>query len=435
VVKKRNQKEDKIMKKIFLAFLMAFAMCSCVSETAKQTLEHYNDVYVKVDEIETMMQYTDLETLSAEDLVDLYDIAKELSYTFNPMDLKPEQIAACELLKQRVIKVRSELLDQTERIIKKYRVHAWEYADKLMEETQTFPVYMLRGEKLYWNIKAQKPIGVKIYNSDSRQLIKSYTGKSICSDSLAIQNTAIYLVEVSPNGSQYFDMDISYKSNDVQRLKMVTPVKAEAIECGANDFRAKKIPGISMVKCFEEPRKFTLRSQLKSAFSGSSTALVAVQVPEGATDILYSMRISTSESDRYSDGQFHDNLGSTYKKIKFMGLPIYERTKGTGIIASLLDDNKPYREEEAYCSMYVFRSKAVAKQFQDGTKPASQLAYDVDYSTVGPQSCNGRIPVNGSKTIYLAFENERVRYSNYLWVEVEAVKPGSIYYTTKYTLK
>ena len=423
------------MKKIFLTFLLAVVLCSCVSETAKQTLNHYNEVYVKVDEIETLLQYTDLETLSVEDLVDLYDIAKELSYSFSPMDLKPEQIAACELLKQRVIKVRSELLDQTSRVISKYRVHAWEYADKLMEETQTFPVYMLRGEKLYWNIKAQKPIGVKIYNSDSRQLIKTYTGKTICSDSLAIQNTAIYLVEVSPNGSQYLDMDISYKSNDIQRLKRVTPVKSEDIECGANDFRAKKIPGISMVKCFEEPRKFTLRSQFKSAFSGSSTALVAVQVPEGATDILYSMRISTSESDRYSDGQFHDNLGSTYKKIKFMGLPIYERTKGTGIIGSLLDDNKPYCEEEAYCNMYVFRSKTVAKQFQDGVKPASELAYDVDYSTIGTQSCNGRIPVNGSKTIYLAFENERVRYSNYLWVEVEAVTPGSIYYTTKYTLK
>ena len=228
------------MKKIFLTFLLAVVLYSCVSETAKQTLNHYNEVYVKVDEIETLLQYTDLETLSVEDLVDLYDIAKELSYSFNPMDLKPEQIAACELLKQRVIKVRSELLDQTSRVISKYRVHAWECADKLMEETQTFPVYMLRGEKLYWNIKAQKPIGVKIYNSDSRQLIKTYTGKTICSDSLAIQNTAIYLVEVSPNGSQYLDMDIYYKSNDVQRLKRITPVKAEDIECGANDFRPRR---------------------------------------------------------------------------------------------------------------------------------------------------------------------------------------------------
>ena len=64
------------MKKIFLTFLLAFVMCSCVSETAKQTLNHYNEVYVKVDEIETLLQYTDLETLSVEDLVDLYDIAK-----------------------------------------------------------------------------------------------------------------------------------------------------------------------------------------------------------------------------------------------------------------------------------------------------------------------------------------------------------------------
>lgn len=39
------------MKKIFLALLLAFAMCSCVSEIAKQTLNEYNEVYVKVDEI------------------------------------------------------------------------------------------------------------------------------------------------------------------------------------------------------------------------------------------------------------------------------------------------------------------------------------------------------------------------------------------------
>ena len=69
----------------------------------------------------------------------------------------------------------------------------------------------------------------------------------------------------------------------------------------------------------------------------------------------------------------------------------------------------------------------VAKQFQDGTKAASVLNYDVDYSTLGTQSCNGRIPVKGLKTIYLAFENERVRFTNYLWVEVEAVVPQTEY--------
>jgi hypothetical protein len=85
--------------------------------------------------------------------------------------------------------------------------------------------------------------------------------------------------------------------------------------------------------------------------------------------------------------------------------------------------------------MYVFRSQTQAKQFQDGTKPASELSYDVDYSTLGTQSCIGRIPTKGSKTIYLGFENERVRYTNYLWVEADVVVPNTVYYTTKYTVE
>lgn len=47
-------------------------------------------------------------------------------------------------------------------------------------------------------------------------------------------------------------------------------------------------------------------------------------------------------------------------------------------------------------------------------------------------SCNGRIATKGAKTIYLAFENERMRYTNYLWIEVEAVVPNKVYYRTKY---
>jgi hypothetical protein len=78
---------------------------------------------------------------------------------------------------------------------------------------------------------------------------------------------------------------------------------------------------------------------------------------------------------------------------------------------------------------------AEVKKFQDGTALASSLKYDVDYSTVGAQSCNGRVPVQGSSKIYLGFENVRVRYSNYLWVEAVAVVPKTEYYRTVYSIK
>ena len=168
--------------------------------------------------------------------------------------------------------------------------------------------------------------------------------------------------------------------------------------------------------------------------SGSSIALVPIQVPAGATDILYSMRIATSEQDRSSDGNFHRNLSLKYNQVKFLGLPLYERNQGTGLLRMLLDDNRPLREEDAYCNMYLFRSQSEAKKFQDGTASASSLKYDVDCSTVGTQSCSGRLPVNGASRLYLGFENVRVRYTNYLWVEAVAVVPTTEYYRTKYTV-
>lgn len=422
------------MKKIYW-LLVVVLLIGCTSETAKKTIEEYNQVFERVTTLEQVFNQTDWNSISGSTFVEIYNIGKELYYDYNPMDLKPEQVTACETLKERVNRLRSEILEKAEHQIAKYKITPWFHDNLLFEKAETFPVYLKRGEKLRWNIAGEKPITVKICNADSRQVLKTYTGKSVVADSLNIANTAIYYVEVNPNGVQYIALDVNYKFNELSRLGNATPVNKEEIECNKTDFGAKPIKGISLQKCFEEPRKFTLRGQFKAAFSGSAKALVAVQVPAGATDILYSLRIDTSEQDRSSDGEFHNGLVNSYKKIKMLGLPIYEKEKSRGILSSLLDDNRPLREEDAYCNMYVFRNQSQAKQFQDGTKATSLLSYDVDYSTLGTQSCNGRIPTKGAKTIYLGFENERVRFTNYIWVEVEAVVPRTEYYTTKYSIQ
>ena len=418
-----------------LSSLSVVLLCSCMSETAKQTIEEYNRMFEKVVTLEEFVQTADFSTLSGEEIVTLYNTGNELYYDYNPLDLKEEQKAACEVLKTRVAKLRVEIPTKAKAEIPNFKITPWETGDKLFEKTEIFPVYLKRGEKLRWTFIAQKPMNVKVIDYNSRTTLKNYTGRHLVEDSLTIEHDAIYLVEVNPLGTQYIDMDVNYKIKDINRLTAATPIKTEQVECNKGDFGAVAVPGVSMRKAFEEPRKFTLRGQLKAAFSGSAIALVAVQVPAGATDVLYSMRIDTDEDNRSSDGRFHENLNTSYKKVKFLGLPLYEKTNSSGLLNTLLEDNRPKRDEDAYCNMYVFRSQAQAKQFQDGTKPASQLNYDVDYSTLGTQSCNGRIPANGSKTIYLGFENERVRYTNYLWVEAEVVVPTTVYYTTKYSVE
>ena len=422
------------MRCICILFVIASLLYGCKNAT-ERTIDEYNETFDKVSVMEQMYEKFDMNDFSALELCAIYNTGKELSYNYDPMGLDAQQVAACEALKLRVEKLRNAITDKIQSGITDFKITSWKNDDMLFETTHSFPIYLKRGEKLYWTISAQKRATVKIINIDSRKILKTYTGKTSITDSLIVENSAIYLVEINPNGVQYIGFDIKYKVGDISRFGKATKINVEEVACNRGDFGAKPLQGITMQKLFEEPRKFTLRSQFKALFSGGSKALVVIQVPAGATDILYSIRIATSEQDRSEDGEFYDNLSHSYKKVKMLGLPLYEKEQSKGLFSTLLDDNRPIREEDAYCNMYVFRNMSQAKQFQDGTKSENQLNYDVDYSTIGTQSCNGRIPAKGANTIYLAFENERVRYTNYLWVEAVAVVPKTEYYKTKYSVK
>lgn len=423
------------MKRLFLFSVIFLAVTACDQyRLRKQTMSEYTTIFDKVQELERTIVATDFKTLSGEDLNAIYEIGGELYYDFNPLGLKPDQLAACEALKVRVKELKLEIMEKSEAEIIDFKISPYLMEDALLEKPQSYPVYLLKGEKLRWKINAQKPMTVKLCNADSRTVIKTYTGKTVIADSLEIQNTAIYFLEIIPGGTQYVDLDINYKVKEFARLRNAIPIKAEQVDCSKGDFGAVAVSGVKMQNIFEEPRKFTLRGQLKSAFSGSSIAMVPVIIPAGTTDVLYSMRMATSEYDRSSDGEFYDSMTRTYKRVKFMGLPLYEKSTSNGLLNTLLDDNRPLRDEDAYCNMYVFRSQAEAKKFQDGKATAGDLKYDLDYSAVGTQSCNGRIPTNGASKIYLGFENVRVRYTNYLWVEAVAIVPTTEYYTIKYSI-
>jgi len=371
---------------------------------------------------------------SQEAIVALLIKAKALKYDYNDEGMNVETIQHCDSLKMRIMSCQERAVSVAESVVlQSGEINLLNLSEQLLTERTYYPVYLKKGEKLYCKIESSSALTAKLYNADTERLIKSYQRNKII-DSLTIANTGIYLLEVIPQGKLYANVSLGFRPAESVDIYNRPAICTEQVECKKGDLGAVGVPGIVMRKCFEEPRKFTLRGQIKAAFSGNAKALVAVQVPAGTTDILYSMRIATSESSRSEDGKFHDNLTRSYKRIKFLGLPLYEKTTSNGLLNTLLDDNRPIREEDAYCNMYVFRNQSQAKRFQDGTKAVALLNYDVDYSTVGTQSCNGRIPTQGAKTIYLAFENERMRYTNYIWVEVEAVVPNTVYYRTKYSI-
>ena len=424
------------MRKVFFV-LFGLLLLSCGQQAEKKAMsdyeaEVYEETLADVKALEGRMAGLSSATM---DEVNAYLAeVKNLDYANDTTGMSPAGKEACAKLENRIATLKRDAEASAEMRMQAMRIPVEVNDDCLMEATTTYPVYLERGDILYYNIGLQKPGTVKLYNADARTLLKTHARMAKVSDSLVVENKGIYLVEVAPGVTQYAAIDITYRMT--AHPHKFKAVNSEEVECGAHDFRVISNKGVVLKAAFDQPRKFTLSSQLKSAFSGSAKprAVVAVQIPSGTTDVLYNLRISTSERDRSEDGQFPDKMNLSYKKVRFLGLPLYETSHGSGLFSTLLDDNRPLREEDAYCNMYVFRSQSEAKQFQDGTKTASQLHYDVDYSTLGTQSCNGRIPAKGARTIYLAFENERVRYSNYIWVEVLTSSPNTEYHTTKYTV-
>ena len=231
------------LNKILILFSL-MVVCSCMSETAKQTIEEYNRMFEKVTTLEQLVQTADFSTLSGEEIVTLYNTGNELYYDYNPMDLKEEQKSACEALKERVARLRVEISSKAKAEISNFKITPWPAGDKLFEKAETFPVFLKRGEKLRWAFMAQKPMNVKVSEYNSRTTLKAYTGKMIVNDSLAIEHDAIYLIEVNPLGRQYIDMDVNYKITDMARLTNATPIKVEQVECEKGDYGAVAVPGV-----------------------------------------------------------------------------------------------------------------------------------------------------------------------------------------------
>ena len=425
--------------KYLIIFFAIIALHSCTANTdtgvklSDREAYRYNKALAAMQEVESLSKQISIAP-THEAILTLQTKAQELEYNYNDEGMNVATVQHCDSLKNRIKACRERIMQSSEKWMTQIKeIHLVNVHEQLLNERTYYPVYLNKGEKVYIKVDASSTLSTKFYNIDTERLIKSYQRSNI-SDSLTIANTGIYLLEITPKEKQYATISLGVNPTTSSSLSNRPTIRSEKIECNKGDIGAVAVPGVKMRKCFEEPRKFTLRGQIKAAFSGNAKAVVAVQIPAGTTDILYTMRIATSESSRSEDGKFHDNLTRSYKRIKFLGLPIYEKSSSNGLLNTLLDDNRPIRDEDAYCNMYVLRNTSQAKQFQDGTKTASKLNYDVDYSTIGTQSCNGRIATKGAKTIYLAFENERMRYTNYLWVEVEAVVPTTLYYRTKYSI-
>lgn len=422
------------MKRLFFIALACAMLASCSGyKSRKEAKDGYSVASKHLNELTSRVESLNPKS-SVSDIRNTMLAVRDLSYDYNPIGLDDATILQCTQMKERVDEFKADALSDVEWLAKEKKIPIVSDGDLLVDGTTYYAASLKRGDTFHHCIKAKSPVSFRVINADSHTVDRNISGKTEISGEMPVEHSAVYYFELNPGKAKYVDIDLSYSIPDASRLESLKTVSLEKHECSKGDFLAFGVNGIKTKPLFEDVRSFTLKSQLKALLSEGDKAVVPVIVPQGAREIIYSLRISTSQKAKTTDGKFDENVNYSYHKVKFMGLPIWDSSHGSSLIDMVLDDNRPLREEDAYCSMYVIRNQAAAKKFQDGTSSITNISYDVDYSTVGTQSCNGRIPVQGCSRLYLAFQNERMRFTSYIWVEVSAVIPTTEYYNYTYSI-
>lgn len=388
----------------------------------------YDNISQKLDLLCSKAQsaHTDL------DLQAIYTELSQIEYDYNPNGMGERAQQKCQELKERlaVLQASPSSLLPSSQTAPTYTVasESTSFSGKglisrrhmKVDAVKRYPYYFKAQDQFRISLTPHGSALVSLFDINHQKRLKQWHVQGTLEEQVTIPSDGIYMIELRPDGGELIaDIALSYEGVDNDKRPRVSE---RTVSCKQGDFLAEATESVRVSPVFKEPKKVGLRGNLKSIFSGKSRALISVPVPAGSDAILYSLRISTNEKTAPSDGKFADNLSLASKQIKLLGIKVYEkRTISSSVIDRLLFNTRPAREEDAFCNMYVLTDATQAKKFQDETASSGHYKYDVEQSQMGTQSCNGELKPKGRKTIYLGFENERMRYDNYIWLEVASL--------------
>lgn len=435
-----------LIGRLFMGLVLGLLLLSCGSSGRplnEQEQALYDEALAEYDKVKAQIIAVNTSTSDAE-LNKLIRQIRRLSYSQDLRGLNEEVLVKCNDLALQIANLQESCTTPEALLTYRQRLSEGTTGDlseamlinkneMLLEGLSRFPIYLLRGDSIQLSLKSeQEGLQLTVYNMDKEASLAQWKGSRL-TESVAIPNSAIYMVELSaPQSSARTYVDLSVVL--LRGEKDPRSISESWVKCQRGDFLARQVEEIETVPLFDEPRKVGLRSQLKALFSGNKRVVIPLNVPSGVHELVYSLRISTNEQTQSGDGQFNERFLSDYHQVKLFGLTAYESTRSNDFIDKVLFNTRPPREEDAFCNMYVFHSQREAKKFQDTPDGAVKFNYDVDRSQMGTQSCNGRIPVKAKGSIYLGFENAKVRYDNYIWLEVLGLRKATKYYKLKYTL-
>lgn len=99
----------------------------------------------------------------AQQIIKVLTDVKKLEYNFDSTDMNRAAIEKCKALQARVVEVQEAAVAKAENIILESKVLVYDGEDILIEKMTEYPVYLEKGDVLYYDVKLQTAVPVKLY--------------------------------------------------------------------------------------------------------------------------------------------------------------------------------------------------------------------------------------------------------------------------------
>ena len=298
--------------------------------------------------------------------------------------------------------------------------------------------YGLAGDSIRIEFMSDSPVrSISIIEERSGRGVKKFYKKNKIDFVFDVHIDNPFSISVDFIKGSYVDLKISRKSSSVDNYYNRHEIIRDSIIVNNKTPRSIKATTIGYEKVFNEPKKLIV-SQLIS-ISGKSKVYAPIEVPGNTKEFIYTLRISGKDRSISEDGKLFDKVRSSQKKIKVLGIPLWEssRTKSSLSREILNQLFPPKKDEDFSLNVFFFEKESEIKKFVNYKGDANPKAfqYDLKNSALSTQSRVGLIKKPLSGYSYIGLQTTSSFSDTYAWLDAVALYEKIFYYEIRYSIK
>lgn len=297
--------------------------------------------------------------------------------------------------------------------------------------------YGLSGDSIRISFKSDVPIKTfSLTEERSGRTVKNFKNTKSLNYEFDVYFDNPFSVTIEFYRESYFNLEVFRKSATVENFKQQYTIVRDSVVVENKTPRSIAAKKMVYENVFNEPKKLIVSKII--SISGKSKVYVPIEIPKNTKEFIYTLRISGRDYSLPEDGKLFDNVKSSSRKIKVLGLPLWDsNSSGSSLSREILNGLFPPKKDEDYSlNVFFFDREKEIKKFLNysGDDHSSAFNYDINNSALSTQSRVGLVKRPSSGYSYIGLQSTSSFTNTYAWLDVVALSEQDLFYEIRYSL-